>query len=99
MRRIDWSEQALSDLEAAIAYIAEDNPQNAKLVRDRIFRTLKLLESFSLGLPAPKGAFKLFIPNTPYFVIFRRNKDGDISLRAFLHASQDWGKFDWDKIT
>jgi toxin ParE1/3/4 len=98
MRRIDWSERAISDFEAALAYIAEDNPRNAILVRDRIFKTVKLLESFSLGLPAPNGAFKLFIPKTSYFVIFRRSSDGDISLLAFLHAAQDWGKFDWDKI-
>jgi plasmid stabilization system protein ParE len=98
MRRIDWSERAIADLEAALAYIAEDSPQNAMLVRDRIFRTVKLMESFSLGLPAPNGAFKLFIPKTSYFVIFRRSPGGDISLRAFLHAAQDWGKFDWDKL-
>jgi toxin ParE1/3/4 len=98
MRRIDWTERAVADFEAAIAYIAEENPQNAQLVASRIFKTLKHLESFSLGLPAPKGTYKIFVPKTSYFVIFRRNEDGDISLRAFLHAAQDWGKFDWDKI-
>jgi plasmid stabilization system protein ParE len=73
MRRIDWSERAVSDLESALAYIAEENPQNAKLVRDRIFNTLKHLESFSLGTAGPKDTFKLYIPKTSYFVIFRRN--------------------------
>jgi toxin ParE1/3/4 len=98
MRRIDWSEKAIADFESAIAYIAEESPKNAQLVRGRILKTLKLLESFSLGIPAPKGSYKLFVPRTSYFVIFRRNTDGDISLRAFLHTSQDWGKLDWDKL-
>ena len=98
MRRIDWSERAISDFEAAIAYIAEESPQNAQLVRDRIFKTLRHLESFSLGTAGPKDTLKLFIPKASYFVIFRRNAEGDISLRAFLHTSQDWGKLDWDKI-
>ena len=96
--RIDWSERAVSDFELAIAFIAEESPQNAQLVKDRIFNTLKLLESFTLGTVGPKETLKLFIPRTPYFVIFRRNAKGDISIRAFLHTSQDWGKIDWDKI-
>ncbi len=99
MRKIEWTERALQDFESALAYIAEDNPNNAELVRARIFNTLRHLESFSLGLPAPKGALKLYIPKTSYFVIFRRNADGDISLRAFIHAAQDWEKIDWDKIS
>jgi toxin ParE1/3/4 len=99
MRRIDWSERAIADFEAALAYIAEDSPQNAQLVRDRIFSTLRHLETFELGVAAPNDTLKLFIPKTSYFVIFRRSAEGDISLRAFLHSSQDWGKLDWDKIT
>ncbi len=98
MNRIDWSERAVADFEAALAYIAKESPQNAQLVKDRIFNTVKHLEAFSLGTAGLKTTLKLFIPKTSYFVIFRRSADGNISLLAFLHTSRDWGKLDWDKI-
>lgn len=90
MSRVDWSERAVQDFAAALSFIAEDNPAAAGLVRGRILNTLKHLESFSLGTPGPNGSLKLYIPRTSFFVIFRRDANGDISIRAFLHASRDW---------
>ena len=98
MNIINWSERAVQDFEAAIAYIAEENPQNASLVRSRILNTLRYLESFNLGTAGPKGSLKLYSPRTSYFVIFRRDKTGNISIRAFVHTSRDWEKMNWDKI-
>ena len=98
MSRVDWSEQALEDFEAALAYIAADNFQNAELVRSRILNILKHLESFSLGTPAPNETLKVYIPKTSYFVVFRRDTKDNISIRAFIHAARDWEKVNWDKI-
>ena len=98
MSRIDWSEQAIADFEAALAYIAGDSLANAELVRGRILNTVKYLESFSLGTFAPNATFKLYIPKTSYFVVFRRDAKDNISIRAFIHAARDWEKVNWDKI-
>jgi plasmid stabilization system protein ParE len=98
MNRVTWSEGAAQDFEAALSHIAEENPQNAALVRNRIFNTLSHLESFNLGTPGPLGSLKLYIPKTSYFVIFRRAPDGDVSIRAFVHTSMDWESMNWDRI-
>ena len=98
MSRIDWSEQAVHDFEAALTYIAGENPQNAMLVRGRTLNTVKYLESFSLGTQSLNGTLKLYIPKTSYFVIFRRDSDENISIRAVLHAARDWENVNWNKI-
>ncbi len=98
MNIISWSERAVQDFERTLAYIADDNPQNAILVRNRILNTVKHLESFSLGTPGPNESLKLYIPKTSYFVIFRRDPDGNISIRAFVHSSMDWESINWDKM-
>jgi toxin ParE1/3/4 len=99
MRPVRWTEAALADFEAALASIAKENPGNAQLVRDRILNTVKTLEAFSLGLPAPKRRLKLYIPKTPYFVIFDRTpKDDGILILAFIHSSRDWEQIDWERM-
>lgn len=96
--KLGWTERGICDLEAAMAHIAAENPANARLVRERTNRTLSLLESFSLGLAAPAGTFKLYVPKTSYFLIFRREKSGDIKICAFFHASRDWEQIDWENL-
>ena len=99
MRSVSWTERALTDFEAALAFIARDNPTNAQLVRDRILNTVRNLEAFSLGLPAPKGHMKLYVPKTSYFVIFNRTEENDgIIILAFIHASRDWEQIDWERM-
>ena len=99
MRSISWTERAVTDFESTLAFIAKENPTNAQLVRERILNTLRNLEAFSLGLPAPKGHMKLYVPKTSYFVIFdRTKKDDGIIILAFMHTSRDWEQVDWQKL-
>jgi plasmid stabilization system protein ParE len=98
MYRLRWSENATQDFENILEYIRRENPANARLVRARILKTLENLESFSLGQPGPMGTFKLYIPKTSHFVVFRRNDKGDIGIRAFMHASRDWTQIDWENL-
>jgi plasmid stabilization system protein ParE len=96
--RLEWTERGLQEFESALAFIAEDNPFNAQLVKDRTFKTIGHLEFFSLGTPAPNGSYKIYVPKTSYFLIFRRNTASDIKICAFIHASRDWEKIDWDNV-
>lgn len=99
MRPIRWTERALTDLESALAFIAKESPAHAQLVRERVLSTVHNLEAFSLGLPAPKGHLKLYVPKTSYFVIFERTKAEDgIVILAFIHASRDWEQIDWETL-
>lgn len=98
MNTINWSERTVQDFDSALSYIAGDNPQNAILVRNRILNTVRHLEAFNLGTPGPMESLKLSMPKTPYFVIFRRGSEGNISIYAFVHTSSDWDNINWDKI-
>jgi toxin ParE1/3/4 len=98
MARIRWSTRALQDFESALAYVAEENPQAARTMRERILATAGTLESFSLGLPGPNGCEKIYVPKTRYFIIFRRSSDGNVGIRALVHASRDWERINWDDM-
>jgi plasmid stabilization system protein ParE len=98
MFQLRWTLQAAQDFEDLIEHIRIENPPNARLVRDRILKSVENLRSFSLGLPAPGGTFKLYIPKTSYFVIFRRDDRGEVGIRAFVHASRDWEQIDWENL-
>lgn len=98
MFRLRWSERAARDFEDILDYIGSENPYNARLVRDRILKSIANLEMFSLGQEGPRGTFKLYMPRTSYFVIFRRDEKGDVGIRAFIHASRDWEEFDWSDV-
>lgn len=98
MFRLEWTERGRREFNAALSYIADENPANAQLVRNRTMKTLSTLEFFSLGSAAPGGTEKLLVPKTPYFLIFRRDKMGDIKICAFVHASRDWEQIDWENL-
>jgi plasmid stabilization system protein ParE len=95
---LEWSERAAAQFDDLLAYIAAENPINARIVRERILNTLSKLESYSLGLPGPKETFKLYVQKTSYFVIFRRDDKGGVGIRGFLHASRDWEDVNWDEM-
>ena len=70
---ITWSEAAARDYDELLQFIARESPANARLVATRILKTLGMLEAFSLGQPIGEGVYRLYIPKTSYFVLFRRN--------------------------
>lgn len=98
MFRLRWSERAAQDFADLLDFIRSENPANAQLVRNRILKSGANLEMFSLGQAGPRGIFKLYVPKTSYFVIFRRDEKGDVGIRAFIHGSRDWDEFDWDDV-
>ena len=98
MHGISWSEQAARDYDELLQFIGRESPANARRVATRILKTLGMLEAFSLGQSIGEGVYKLYIPKTSYFVLFRRGDNGDISIRAFIHSARDWEQFDWESI-
>lgn len=98
MYKVTWSESAAKDFDELLQYISNENPANARLVATRVLKTLGILESFSLGQQMGEGVFKIYIPKTSYFVLFRRDEKADISIRAFIHGARDFEKIDWENL-
>ena len=46
MARLTWTSQALADVEAICAFIAEDSPHYARLFATHVFRAAERLERF-----------------------------------------------------
>lgn len=87
--QIKWLRTALSNLDHEATYIAQENPQAARVVVARIYEQLALLaENPSLGKAGRvQGTRELVIPRTRYIIPYRvRNHTIEI-LRVF-HTSR-----------
>jgi plasmid stabilization system protein ParE len=93
---LEWTERARLEYYEAITYLADKDPAAADRVQQRLLRAMENLETFSLGLPAPAGTWRVFVPKTSYFIIFRRDKSGSLMICGFVHAARDWERIDWE---
>ena len=88
---IRWLRKALQNLDQEAEYIAKDDPQAARLVVQRVYRTVSLLkENPSLGHPGRlPGTHELVIPKTRYIVPYRiRPQLQRIEILRVFHASR-----------
>ncbi len=91
MKRITWSPLALDDFESLLVFIAEQSPANAALVRGRIIKSVEVLTDFQFGQEGPiPDTYRLYIPKTSYFLIYRFVVANKLEIVAFRHASSDW---------
>jgi len=89
--RVKWLKVALANLEAAAAYIAEDNPPAAGRFVQEIFRAANLLATNpAMGRPGRvPGTRELVIPNSSYILPYRVRSNAVEILRVF-HAARKW---------
>ncbi|MCK6450215.1 MAG: type II toxin-antitoxin system RelE/ParE family toxin [Alphaproteobacteria bacterium] len=87
-----WSPEAVADLVALRAYIAEDDPAAAQRVAFHIIRNIETLlpNSPQMGRPGRvPGTRELVIPTTPYIVPYRLVGNTIQVLRIF-HGARRW---------
>lgn len=89
--KIQWTEQAGSDLTEALDFIARDRPGAAEHVLDRITASVDRLQQFpSLGkMGRQSGTRELVIPGLP-FVVPYMVRAGNIIVLSILHTSRDY---------
>jgi toxin ParE1/3/4 len=87
--RIRYTHQAITDLEQAHAYIADDNP--AAAVASRIRAAIDSLRHTPargrLGRVA--GPRELVVPRTPFIVPYRV-AESHIDILGIMHAARAW---------
>ena len=89
--RIVWLYRAIVDLEAARAYIAQDNPEAA----NRIGRTITsavaaLADNPAIGRPGRvAGTRELVVVGTSYIVPYRV-RGSTVQVLRVLHAARRW---------
>ncbi len=88
---IKWLRKALKNLDQITEYIANDDPEAARLIAQRIYHSISLLkDNPSLGHPGRlPGSRELIIPETPYIVPYRvRPRLQQIEILRIFHSSR-----------
>jgi toxin ParE1/3/4 len=86
-----WSNRAQEDIARIVAYIAEDNPDAAERVEQRIYQAIAhLTEHPSMGRPGRvDGTRELVIAGTSYIVPYRVRGQA-VQIIAVMHGAQQW---------
>ena len=90
--KLTWRPPAEQDREAAIDYIAQDNPIAALGQLDRIEQqTDMLLEHPKMGRPGRvKSTRELVISRTPFIVVYHLPSPQHVEILRLLHGAQQW---------
>lgn len=89
--QVKWTRQALLNLDAAVKYIAKDNPSAAQSTAQQIWATSQLLASQpGLGRPGRVASTReLIIPGLPYILPYTE-KAGTVYILRVIHTSMMW---------
>ncbi|MBL8220068.1 MAG: type II toxin-antitoxin system RelE/ParE family toxin [Bryobacterales bacterium] len=90
--KIIWSRRAIRHLVALRNYIAQDSPDTASFVAERILKSVELLATQpQMGRPGRIfGTRELVVPGTPYVIPYRVRGES-LQLLAVFHGRLQWG--------
>ena len=89
--KLAWSKAALADRNAAIDYVALDNPRAAIETDTTIESQADILKEFpNSGRPGRlAGTRELVVSGTPYILAYRVERD-QVRILRVLHGAQRW---------
>ena len=89
MRRIRWTTEAAAELEAAVRYIQQDNPDAALKLAQAVIDRIEQLATFpGTGRPREvKGTREVVV--SPYVAVYRYT-DEIVEILHIWHGAQDW---------
>ena len=88
--KVIFSPQALADLEAAVRFIAQDNPAAAMRFGNALIDRVAILENFPLlGTPYSKRPSVRKLVFRPYIIFYRfREKENYVDILRYWHSAQ-----------
>lgn len=91
MLKLEWTRPAIADLQAAGDHIAEEAPQAAKRMAERVREAVELLPAQpNMGRPGRIAETReLVVSGTPFIVIYWARK-GVVQILRLLHHAQRW---------
>ncbi len=89
---IDWSDEALDDLQSISVYISEESPIAAKKALGRIFELVetKLARHPAMGRPGRNSGTRELVVAGTSFILPYRVTDGVIEIIRVIHSSREW---------
>lgn len=90
--KLNYTPQAVSDLDIIHAYIAEDNPRAADQVIARVLQAMTILETYPLVGRAGRidGTREWSISGLPYVGIYTLPDEINVDVIAILHTSRQF---------
>jgi toxin ParE1/3/4 len=99
VRRVTWSQDALAEFDAVVAYIARDSPAAAAKVADRIEETVHKLALTPTGRRGRVvGTCEKVVPRLPYIIAYAltRAPAGEVlTILRVIHGARDWPAAQW----
>ena len=91
MKQVQWSDDALADLEQQIVHIARDNPEAARRVAQRMRETGDALSAFATGHPGRvAGTYEKSIAPLPYIIAYALSEgDRVVTILRVIHTARD----------
>jgi addiction module RelE/StbE family toxin len=88
--KIIFSPQAIADLETAVKFIANENPEDALRVGNALIDRVAILENFPLlGSVYPKRPVVRKLVSRPYLIFYRfREKEQVVDILRYWHGAQ-----------
>jgi addiction module RelE/StbE family toxin len=89
--KINWSDEALEEVEAIIEYIATDNPDAAIALAARIFLLVTdiLIANPNFGRPGRTASTRELIVHSSYIVAYSVN-ESTIEILSVRHTARLW---------
>ena len=88
--KIVFSPQAIADLESAVRFIAEENPDAAVRFGNALIDRVTILENFPLlGPPYSKRPGVRKLVSRPYIIYYRfREQENSVDILRYWHGSR-----------
>lgn len=98
-RAVQWSRDALDDLEDQVAHIAADNPEAARRIAESILSTAAALGDRTTGRPGRvAGTYEKSITRLPYVIAYAVRPSPETEIVAILrviHTARDGPAESW----
>jgi plasmid stabilization system protein ParE len=99
-RRVFWSRDALDELNAAIGYIAADNPAAAMRLEEAIRAIGEALGEMATGRPGRiSGTYERVVVGLPYILAYALHAlpggDEAVVILRVVHGARDWPEGEW----
>jgi len=92
IRRITWGLRATADYHSQLEYIAEQSPENADLVDQRIVSAIEELAAKPIGRAGRvAGTYEKSILKTNLIVVYAL-EEKVLHVLRIIHAKQNWPK-------
>ena len=95
MRQVNWSQEALDDLSDQLFFVAERNPDSARLIGERVKATAARLGEFATGhIGHGAGIYETLVQRTSLIIAYEMN-DREINIVRVIHAARNWTADKW----